>query len=151
MRLADPTASEAGPNVGKEPARRVAAGRHVGNVRNRSRYAESGHSAFDPFTVISMRDIRCFHACGFGGAFPWPTPNPSSPSSVNFEAKALDIENALTPMISASAWAGVLLLIFFRKRLSREFREAIIAFLGGIALLAMLGVGIYLVVLMTSW
>lgn len=66
------------------------------------------------------------------------------------EAKALDIENALTPMISASAWAGVLLLIFFRKRLSRDLREAIIAFLGGIALLAMLGVGIYLVVLMTS-
>jgi hypothetical protein len=53
-------------------------------------------------------------------------------------------------MISIFAWTGALLLIFFRKRLSKDLREAIIVFLGGIALLAMLGIGIYFVVLVTS-
>ena len=62
----------------------------------------------------------------------------------------MDIDSALTPMISASAWTGALLLIFFRKRLNKDLREAIIVFLGGIALLATLGIGIYFVVLMTS-
>jgi hypothetical protein len=66
------------------------------------------------------------------------------------KGKAVDIENALTQMISISAWTGALLLIFFRKRLSKDLREAIIVFLGGIALLAMLGIGIYFVVLVTS-
>lgn len=62
----------------------------------------------------------------------------------------MDIDSALTPMISAAAWTGVLLLIFFRKRLNKDLREAIIASLGGIALLATLGIGIYFIVLVTS-
>ena len=82
--------------------------------------------------------------------FPLPSPSLSPPSFVQPKVKEVDIDSALTPVISASAWTGVLLLIFFRKRLSKSVQEAMIVFLGGIVLLATLGIGIYLVGLMTS-